>query len=903
MPLSVDEFSAKIKSKYPEYKDVDNKVLAEKIVAKYPEYKDKVSFETPEQQTSLIPNQSIVKPVLGAIKSQISPFMPQQAVESPIGQFLISGILSEDTANDWSERIGRQYPESGIRQAGAAALGTVGQMISPADLLLGATGIGLKLSKSYKGMMEGLENVGEGLAPRTMDLSKMPAEKEALLGLKEKFKPIEAKSNVREVLKQKTLGEPTTKLPTKGEWLGEEKAQALGYPKPYKPVTYIPKPIKTIDDHIDNIIHEEAPKVIDELGVNNDVKAISNLEKARVRADKTAVEHIPEPPILALQNLRPKAYESFMNDMVRSISVGLKKQGVYGTWIANRLKSVRDISDLKTADTTFEVIPMLKKLSNKETTQLVNALDKGEEITSPKVQQSYDFIKRKFNDIANEAKQVGLTTKRKIITDTGETIEETNPWQPKENFYPHIHDFAKLLSDGTEQEKTIAYLIKTKQAKNRLEAADALNQYFKRNMTRRVGNLEYSRTLDLPDFDRNPTTALSHYFKNAYHRIEEAKAFGPNDEKTKFAIQKIFEQGGNAEYVREAFDRAVKIKRDEITPKAWMGAARNIATWTKMGLSAITNATQPMQAYSITSEISFAKGMKDILTKEGRDFAIRAGVVLDSTLESLIRQGAGASVSGGKYLRAVGFTQVEKFNRTLSANVGREYFLDLFKNAKKYPADKTYQRELLKLGFSPKQLLNKVKPSLQDEYMAARSVVERTQFLIDPQDLPFFWSSPWGKFSMQLKTFAYKQTQFIKNEILNEATKGNLKPLARFLTAGAAAGELVQDVKSVIKNKERDKKGFDRLVENLSSMGGLGIASDIVYNINGTTPKLGMMVAPASFSSIGEIGAGVLDLISGEGKKAAKHISPNIPFIGPTLSGLLKEKPGNIQTKRREYRK
>lgn len=39
------EFSAKIKEKYPEYKDVDDFVLAQKIVEKYPEYKEKVTFE------------------------------------------------------------------------------------------------------------------------------------------------------------------------------------------------------------------------------------------------------------------------------------------------------------------------------------------------------------------------------------------------------------------------------------------------------------------------------------------------------------------------------------------------------------------------------------------------------------------------------------------------------------------------------------------------------------------------------------------------------------------------------------------------------------------------------------------------------------------------------------------
>ncbi len=48
-PLSVDAFAAKIKEKYPQYKDVDNTELTKKIVEKYPEYKDKVSFQSQPQ--------------------------------------------------------------------------------------------------------------------------------------------------------------------------------------------------------------------------------------------------------------------------------------------------------------------------------------------------------------------------------------------------------------------------------------------------------------------------------------------------------------------------------------------------------------------------------------------------------------------------------------------------------------------------------------------------------------------------------------------------------------------------------------------------------------------------------------------------------------------------------------
>lgn len=47
MALSVKDFSARIKSKYPEYKDIEDTELATRIVEKYPEYKSEVDFGAP----------------------------------------------------------------------------------------------------------------------------------------------------------------------------------------------------------------------------------------------------------------------------------------------------------------------------------------------------------------------------------------------------------------------------------------------------------------------------------------------------------------------------------------------------------------------------------------------------------------------------------------------------------------------------------------------------------------------------------------------------------------------------------------------------------------------------------------------------------------------------------------
>lgn len=43
--MDYKEFSAKIKSKYPQYRDLDDRELAEKVIAKYPEYKNQVTIE------------------------------------------------------------------------------------------------------------------------------------------------------------------------------------------------------------------------------------------------------------------------------------------------------------------------------------------------------------------------------------------------------------------------------------------------------------------------------------------------------------------------------------------------------------------------------------------------------------------------------------------------------------------------------------------------------------------------------------------------------------------------------------------------------------------------------------------------------------------------------------------
>lgn len=55
MPVSVQDFAAKIKQKYPQYQNIDDNTLTQKIIQKYPQYQSQVNFgnpQTPQPQPS-----------------------------------------------------------------------------------------------------------------------------------------------------------------------------------------------------------------------------------------------------------------------------------------------------------------------------------------------------------------------------------------------------------------------------------------------------------------------------------------------------------------------------------------------------------------------------------------------------------------------------------------------------------------------------------------------------------------------------------------------------------------------------------------------------------------------------------------------------------------------------------
>lgn len=106
---------------------------------------------------------------------------------------------------------------------------------------------------------------------------------------------------------------------------------------------------------------------------------------------------------------------------------------------------------------------------------------------------------------------------------------------------------------------------------------------------------------------------------------------------------------------------------------------------------------------------------------------------------------------------------------------------------------------------------------------AARRISERSQFKVGVGDVPLWASSPWGKVAFQFQSFGYAHTQFVGSAI-DEARQGNVKPLAKLLTLGAATGYLTNEAKQAIFGgrdpKRLDEEAFGAQVADAFGHGG-----------------------------------------------------------------------------------
>lgn len=486
-------------------------------------------------------------------------------------------------------------------------------------------------------------------------------------------------------------------------------------------------------------------------------------------------------------------------------------------------------------------------------------------------------------DVLRQSKNVGLDVKERA------------------NYFPH-----QILELSNADKRVMAQeMVDSGRASTVAEALQDLEKQvgaLSRTSERRYGNLELPRETNLP-YNKSPN-ALFDYIDNAYGRIADVKHFGKSDETLYELARAAGTQGGDANQITKYLDQILGKHQQG----NWSRKLTSLQTVTKLNpVTSAINLTQNLSTWLRTDTGTMLKTMKNIVSSPDNALAnaMKVGEVSPNMAKEL-QDIAGTGNTASKWIRLIGMQGTEKFNRIVSVNAGMEYGQKLARQAAE--GSGAALRELERLGIKPSQIKNGV---LTDDGLKTigREVSKSTQFATGAGELPYFWRTNLGKVVTQFKSFAYKQTGFIKNEAVRtvgEATKGNVKPLINALIvfgiSAPIAGEIVNDFRSLVRNKKRDDVDSltERYFSNILAATSFGLLDSTSALFGGYGPQ--GTISTLGGPTVGDISKGIVagsDAIQGAQnydpeKSALENLDPknttqralvkNIPGIGATAS-------------------
>lgn len=618
---------------------------------------------------------------------------------------------------------------------------------------------------------------------------------------------------------------------------------------------------------------------------------------------------------MILQDLKKRGILN--NNILTSSSKYISRQGEEGNILSKLVQRVQDTYELRRNTEIVNWNKISKNLSRQEKFNFVEVAERKALPLSPKVEEAFNYWKSVRSALSNEAKQIGVQVR---------TSEGLREFEAVQDYFPHMiipldakpevlnetltaavkrGDFANMqealsswksyknfVQTGERPNKLVKYLIESGRVKDEESAMSFLKRFSTRVRQHRFSNLEYSREEMLPFYDVNPDRVLPRFFDGTMRRFQEIKAFGPNGEIAKDLLSKMESNGLDYKSAETFINRFLGTNPEQTltgVSEETLSRIRNFNSATKLGLAVIPNASQSINTAIMTGIGNTLRGITKAFTAEGQEFAQRSANVLSASAHSITSEVTGAS--GGlaeQVLKRTGFSAVEKFNRVVAANAGREFAKQMAGRLLRDSTDKLARRSLKEIGLSPARILEQGGLTVDDVLMAGLKTSNKTQFRAGVQDLPLFWSSPEGKVLTQFKNFSFNQTKFIKEAILGEAMRGNLQPMIRAISLAPILGEGVQDVRSILSGKKRDKIGLERIAENMSAAGGFGIVADLLRDAS--YGKLAGSLAGPTFSTIADLAEGIVKTAQGQPNKLVKTVSRQVPVAGPLLSNLLAKK-------------
>lgn len=590
---------------------------------------------------------------------------------------------------------------------------------------------------------------------------------------------------------------------------------------------------------------------------------------------------------------------STLNRAWQTVAGVIDQYGAVGKDIAKRLHAQRDAAEI-TKQEFYSQIPTVMGLDSHDMrffAQGLDTLSKGgvlDPSTPPHIQQAIAEWNKAIPSIRDKGIAAGLD-----IGDLGE------------NYFPRMY---KDLNSQKGKDRLIESIRADAAAKGKpmsSSEASMIVDKIREGSAKTYGNLEKTRQYDAPGYEMTHD-AIIEYTNRALDRITKAEQFGPNNEYLNQAFQDLKDQGYSPDHIDKVFEKYVNIALGNIdhntTGHKISSAIRKFNAVTSLSAAGISNSTQSTNTAAVGG---IGRTVKAIVNQigggawgaEARAAAEKSGVALDHSIADITQQQLGTNGMIARNIASPFFHKIEKFNRQVSAMVGADYGDHL-------AAKGDYATLRDKFGITGD--IGETLTNAQKTQMA-RKMVEISQFKVDPMDLPGWADSALGKLAMQFRTFGYKQTEFVYNQVVREAMKGNMAPLARFIAVGVPAGIASNEVRAQIQGKagsllaekvtgKKDTQPEDTTPKSQQTLGkiGMGLAQVGGFGLPGTAYSAanrakdskdpvsivaGTVGGPTAGLAI-ETGKNINTAKNGGWKPLIRETVRKTPAVGPTIASL-----------------
>lgn len=570
---------------------------------------------------------------------------------------------------------------------------------------------------------------------------------------------------------------------------------------------------------------------------------------------------------------------------IQSGEAGLRRMGPLGETLSQMLQASKDKAELRIGKVAEHYIPRAGDIEKQGLTKEFTAdLERKARATTPHVRDLADYSRLLNSALVPEAQSAGI---------------KVGPLNPDD--FHHMWD--PEMFKGVNQEKVIKHLVATGQAANEAEAERITS--FMQSKGGKVHSLESPRRVNLPGYRQDMAVMFDH-FRNTIRRIEQAKVFGPKDEKLDQLLSLIRQQHG-----KSAFNYAQLVANnflgrgagyaplgdlDEVVGHGFYKKIASIETFAHLGLAFLRHSGQFLNTSVVAARSGLTptiRAMWDIIADHGNanEFALQSAATLQAVAHDFRRiAGAETESLGAKVLRYTPFNYIDKLRRTFAARVGAEYANQEYAKFAANQADARAARNLRLVGLDPHEILKAGGLQQHHLLLAAKRMSDLTQFTSNALTLPPRWvgnKDSLLKFAIMYKQFFFHQAKFVKDQVLKPALlEREFKPLLYMAIAFPTFGEMVADVNELARKgslKDRPQHIVDRLIDNYAAIGGFGIMADMVHSF--ASPNEG----PA-FRFI--LGPAISDLVDLTRIPFTKHPIPavekkilnSIPIVGPLLS-------------------